>query len=1414
MRRRLNVKVLIGLIAIVVVLGLGSYTLHGFQTQRTADTLLTRAEDAEAEGDFDEAEKLLSRYLGYKPTDVEGLVKLGTLVADQAETEPGRDRAIGILERALFRDSELRDVRRRVVEIMMTSEPPRFEDAKGHLERLLRSSAEDAELHLLLGRCEEDAGNFREAVEHYETAKSLEPGRVDAYARLAELLRTRLSNPDRADRVMNAREVEDGGLIAENGKSAPAYLARAQYRRRYEIAGADGDIARALELAPDNPDVILAAATLASDQGEFEAALTHLKRGVEQAPDEPQIYELASRVELQADRPEEALAWLERGLEQLPDEVNLRFSLAEMLIRLGRWDRTEATISTLEEQGLRPELGQYLKGRVAMGRQRWGRAVEFFEDARLTLETQPEAQRLTKRTLLLLGRCYEQLGDQRRRYEAYRRATSIDLDPDPLWAAARLGMADALVDRNQIDEAIQQYRLVRSRSSNPQVPIVLARLLTLQNLSRQPDRRDWREVEQLLDAAAEAAPDDINIPILRAEVLVAQDKFDEARELLEEAREAHPDSVRPWLSLASLAEQQESPEEALAILEAAQRELGDRAALRVGRIEYWSRREGNQATEALTELGRNIEELPTEDQEPVLRALAAAYSRLDEPERALSVWEELAKQRPNDLGVQSSRFDLALRAGDGAIAEQALDRIRGIGGPDSTLGLYGEALLLIWQAKQSPAEHRQPLLDQAHDRLLRVSAQRPNWSPAVLALAEVAILRGDEAGAMRSYLSAVEDLGDQSPSTLVSAALLLYRNDRYEQADRMIDLIHEQNIPISSDLQRLVADIAFRAQDYGQALEQAQAIVSEESDDYRDLLWLGRLQWAAGQDAEPMLRRAVELASDAPDTWMALVGYLAATDQDDEAEAVLREAERQLPEDQVTRTLARGFELLGQREQAAELYEEALAARPDDINILKDAAAFVLRYGQPQKAEQYLQRIVDRHSGTSEAEQARRVLTLLTAAGGGYREALNALESLDQVTVGANADPDDLRTKAKVLAMQPNRALRQQAIDLMNEVIEREPPRADDLFLLAQLYDANGNWAEARRQIEELLNTFGQEPDYLAYLVRGLLRQGNVAEAKVYLRELEQVASDQPVTIEIQARVLAASNAGDEAIALLETFTENNPARLVPSAQLLEELDLNEAAKAFYRDFADRYQSERPEAILPLARFLGRQGRTKEALDLLLDEKVWEAVPPELVSNVSVLALYEAKSNTSQYQRVLQQLEQAIQEHPEKISIQFDLANVRTLQGKYDEAASIYEAIHEQNPDVGGPLNNLAWMLALRGEGDKALPFIRDAIELEGETPDLLDTRALVHLANGRADLAIRDLEDAISVQTNNADMYFHLAQAYQMADRPDEAKATFQQAQTMGLTIDDLHPLERESYDRLVGVLQGKGVSDLESAE
>ena len=643
------------------------------------------------------------------------------------------------LEQVLRREPERQDLRRKVARIAI--DLGRFADAREHLRLLLKSSPDDGELELLLGRCEEGNDHFTEAASWYEKARKHAPEQIDGHVRLAYLLRNRLDQPEGADRVMDE-------MVKANEKSKQlfrSYLERARYRKQFGLADAASDIMRARELAPEEADVLLDAAVLAQDKGDLAAARKDLERGIQLDPRNRRMYQALAGLEIRAGRPEEALSCLRRGLKALPDQIELKWVLADLLVTTGKLNEAKEAITALRQGTVTGELLDYLDARILIARSQWYEAIQILERTHPKLAAWPD---LVKTSHLFLGRCYEQLGDVDRQYKAYRQAAAID----PLLVPARLGMASALVAMGKTDKAIDEYQKLIPQA--PGAGFALARLLIDQNLRLPAAQRRWQDVEKVLDEASRALPDSVESPILRAQVFAAQGQFGRARDLLTTTRSSQPDRVEPWTALAVLAAQEGKAETTLTVLEEAERQLGDRVELRLARAWYWSWHRGPDATKALEKLAQGLEKFEGEDRHRLLDGLAMSFARAGEITQAEQLWNQVAKEHPYDLRSRLILLDVALQSNNPDPARQAqsddairslLDRIRKIEGEEGTLWRYGQVRSLCRKVARQPTapEENAALLNEARLLLGQIAARRQSWSTELLAEADVEVLVAD-----------------------------------------------------------------------------------------------------------------------------------------------------------------------------------------------------------------------------------------------------------------------------------------------------------------------------------------------------------------------------------------------------------------------------------------------------------------------------------------------------------------------------------------------------------------------------------------------------------------------------------------------------------------------------------------------
>jgi len=1181
-----------------------------------------------------------------------------------------------------------------------------------------------------------------------------------------------------------------------------------------------------LELEPDYREGLLLIARCAASKGQYERARHHAARAVELYPRSADAYLTLTGVELRAGNRQQAVTWLRDGLKLTVGDQELLASLVALLLEEGEVWEAQEMVNTLKAEPRSAPLARYLQARIDYARGRWLQASRGFEQARTQLTLQPE---LGRQMEYWLADCYGQMGDLRRQLAAYQRAAEIA----PSWVPARLGITATLLSAGRVDEALSQLRqLVKAPNAPAAWWAQLVRALIIKNARLAPSERDWQEVENALEHAAQTDSESAQVAILRADVLVAQNRVQEAAKLLQDAQAKNPKSVELWIARAGLADRQRDFDEAANLLDEAERQLGDSAALRLARASHLVRRRDDNTAESLRALSDDTKQLPRAEVLELWRGLAWMSFQVGDDEHANRLAQRVAQREPANLRTQLLMLDLAVRAKDAlgmAPILREIERIQGKG----PLWHYGRAVSSCLLANEGL--NRKELLAQAQEHLAEARRLRPEWPRIPTLAAEIYYLQGDQDRAIEEYLQAI-DLGERNPEAIRRVIGLLYRRRRYGEADHIIRRLEEEQSPFLAYFARMASELSLRLGDIDRALEIA-GQVAEKSNDYRDHLWLAQVLEGVGlraksderadesesalREAEETLRHAVELARAAPETWAALASFFVRTEQTDKVESVIAQLRHKVPAEKVPVVLARCYEAIGKPEEAQKQCGAALSAAPKDPAMVAWAAESFARMGNQPEAEKQLRRII---AGRLQAKEglvlwARRKLANILAARGGYPNLQQALDLVERNLAAAGSSAEDQRVKGILLASHPQRRRRREAIRILETVLQgRLSLSPDDQFVLARLYMAEGDWSKAARQLKVLVDVPTTQPRYVAAYVETLLNQGDLAKAESWLKRLEEVAPEQFSTAALRAQALFRRDQFDRAISVLKRYLDNpnsQPADRVirldlvasylqRNAQPLQGTDQDQlASKLLGEAEAIRRESvaQHPQQEILIAAILSQQGRRKEALELA--EKAWKKADPTAIARAAAALQASGAASPDELQRIETILLAALENHKRATPLLLGLANLRVFQQQYQEAEALLREVVQSNDGNVVALNNLAVLLALQETKlNEARRLIEKAIERAGPVSHLLDSRATVYLALGKPSEALADLDAAI-VEDANPTSYFHKAQVHYRAGQQEAAAEAMAKANDLGLTPSLLNPLERPAYQKLRSALK-----------
>jgi cellulose synthase operon protein C len=1295
---------------------------------------------------------------------------------------------------------------------------------------LAAENADMGELEGFWGQLLEGENKSSEALNCYRLSFAHAPHLPTNAAALAFLLH-HITEPDPAVRKENVAEADRvvATLIEKNADVVEALLTRWRYRRSFDLidiresAGkgqvplekAAEDVTKSLKIEEGNEsvEVLLAGADLERLRGRVAlediekspkkrwatmlqhraAAEEFLTRGLTVIGKQPKG--------IATDMPRFQLLWHKSNLllDDLDRVINPDMP-ADAPIEVAQVKSEIEDLITQVKKSVVPAAAEYLAGRLLVNEQRWADAAARFEQAQKLLTPQPD---LAAQADLYLGQCYGRMGEGKQMYDAYRRV----LDRDPGSVAAPLGMAAALTLQGRLEEARVQYRGLIALNRLPSRGWFDVAHLEMQYQAQQ-DKPNWKDAEEIINNA-EKANRGQTVPIakLRVELALRRGKPELAKTEADHALETQTKEPEFYAVLSDVELRKRNFDESRKILARGEKVCGDKPALRLARARLISV-ETDKSDEAavkklvvsLNELAVGCEKLKEDEQASLLKGLAESLVQAGASADARAMWERVATlpRQKGDLGLRLLLFDLALKANDEPGMDRCLEDIRHVEQSSGSYHHYGKALKMIWQAQRDAAQ-QQKLLAEARVELDHVQTQRPSWAPIFLARGEIARLtnaRGQEIG----YLEQALQNGENSALAVIRLVELLTQDRKYDQAHAVLQR-HEKLVRTNRDVAILGIGIAIKRKEAAQALKLARALIRDDSKNPEELMLLAdALHAAKEKGAEDKYDTAIRYGGKYARPWLRKLQFL--IDEKRATPEVVKELMERMKEklDPKAVVVAEGdcYMLLRQWDKAEAAYEEALKAQSNDPVVVRQMAGFYSMIDRLDRAEALLRQIVDEKVKSSPADRAwaRRELADVLSRTGLTKNRTEALELVglaldsDNRTVIETSHDDNIETRrarTKVLARQPQKRLRQKAIDMLEAMRSDRVLEEDDLHRLAQLYRLAASEAvppekptKARRQYEELVTRPRLKPQYLADYVSllltdsrtpGKLDDSEKEEVKKLLETLQEVEGQFGLApnafgrVELEARFLETSGAGDKALSLL-------------------------------REYARRKEAKPEDRLLELSS-LARQEKIDDAFGLL--ESAWKdaRIRPDILGGASVAL--SVKLSDKQVTAVEKHLQDAIGADDKSTALRMQLAELYGKRKRFDDAEKAYREVLARDSHHVVALNNLAWLLATRSENAKeALDFITRAVDGLGNRVELLDTRGVVYLALKEPEKALSDLKEA-TAEAPTPNRLFHLGWAHHLNKDSTRARQVLREAWAKGLRPDRVHPTEKTTCEQLL---------------
>ena len=842
-RYRVNYKLFVGLIVAVAVAAGAVFGARQYNVSRNADTLLERANKAEAAEDLGEAISLLESYTEFRKGDTEAQVRLAhnyikltqETMTKEKEGNPRhyRTRASTLLARNPD-DSQLR---RALVDLDLKYSFVRYDEFNketlSHIKILLNDSPEDVELIEGLALClwfqkqpQQAAAELDKLIGYdpktgeFDSSKALAPDRLEAYsyysqiaylpqgATLASLNQQRL-----------ARAVLDQ-MVTANPDDAKAYLTRGVWFSRYDRGPDDArydfealarqDLLKAVELDPQNADAMNAVAEhflklgrealISAEEARqraqvdthqeqkekaerlLDTARDYYEQGRKLEPKAPQFYVRLAALERVRGNKEKGKEIIEQALRQLDGEAKttVLFSQADYMIDDRELDEANKLLRQLEGT-LRghPRLLS-LQGKFAIQKGDWRGARETFKELLPRLMSDSD---LKVQTLLGLALCHQKLAEPELARKCYEQV--LEIDPENQMAMQLVSGGSRSVARAN-----------PQRQSNPGAGGDVTQATIVDGMTAEAKKpeseQNWAPFEQYIKNRAEIenlSPTRVNMA--RSELARFRKKYAEAEKLLSEAlKEADTDpesSEQTDVLLAAInlaaVNPNRGPAEAIKMMDTLVARFGDSPMFNIQRVRLLGALNDDTMVEKILEISRQTEGWEKREVDTLWAVIASVFEQTRHPEEAEMALKKLVELREGDLPIRIRLFKSALARNDNQGMQEAQEEILKIVGSkkDSNWAFTEAARLFATGAAGS--EQTQ---DEVNRLLTAILRERGDWHEPYLLRAKLKLVKNDPQGALEDFTKGLS-LGQGTLIDLRAYSQLLIAQNRWSDIVELVE---------------------------------------------------------------------------------------------------------------------------------------------------------------------------------------------------------------------------------------------------------------------------------------------------------------------------------------------------------------------------------------------------------------------------------------------------------------------------------------------------------------------------------------------------------------------------------------------------------------------------------------------------
>jgi cellulose synthase operon protein C len=1341
-KRYFNWKLAIVLLIALTVLGVTAFGIRRWQKKGRAEDGLALGNKAYNENRWEDAARELGRYLAVKGDDVPILLKYADA---QLKFRPLKrnniQQAIGAYRTVLRVDKNNSEATKQLTGLYLAMGMP------GEAELIARRYLEtnqDPEVRRILAAALTGQRKFDEAAAELKSIIAEHPEQILAYEALGQLTEQRReSSPEPPEHWFNE-------AVKNNPSSALAYIGRAGFHiRSQDRAKALADLEQAEKLDISDPSVRLRLAGGFINANAFDKAEEHLTAMQKTTPTNQTLWQMWALLALQSRSPEKMLTVAETGLKELSSQpLEFMPTAAELFIRCGQLDRAADCISQLRQKDIAPGVVAFLEGLVADLKSQPFEAVKCWQRA-IQLDNK------SPRVRLALAAALSRLGDTQSALGQLR--TVVSENPNLLDGHLALARLSAQTG-NWPETAEYTQKAMQLSPGNPEAILLhlQARMQLLTTGTPEENAQSWQEIKKQLSALEESTKGALEVKLVQLQLAIQQRNFADADALVTQLKKDHPSQIRVAMAETDLLIAQEKTDEAILKLDEIVKQFPDATEpVRVLALLLNQQKDYEKCEATIKDALAHIKQPIIQRELSLL--LAELYTQWGQSEKVYPLLNELAQKLPNDISIKRRLLGCQQVIKDPEKAQRLVDDIKSLEGEDGWQWRYEQAR--VWFGAANFKDRHPQITSLLQENLLA----NPDDQASRLLLAATYERAGDLQVALSTYRQAL-DRSPQDLRIIIPTVAALYKAKEYDQAEQILNRASQEKLR-HPQLQQLQFESYLRRGQFGSASDILQDILTTDPNNQSVCLSLALLQMRQGKfnEASQLLDK---LRAGDPNSLPVMVAQIQLNLQQQKPEEALglcNEIVKTLNNASAYVLRARAFASLGQNDKAIEDFQRATTTEPNNVEAWVARSDFYYTTGQRDKAEADIQQAMSLAPNNAQIQKRAATLLLMSGNPDKIRQARDILDK------GLEANPDNgelQMLKARLLLAEGTTPAIENATQILQKITETQPRISEAWLLLGEISLRQG---EPGKAIDIALRGLVHKANDRALLM--LKARAEAARspslAILTLRGLRELDPNDTDTTIILANTYVATGEPNKAVELLRNQISicNDSTRRKCSLALAVALYKNGNKAEAQKEFDALLQSEPNDAspLLVQARLFKDDQVWNQINQIVTD---WYQKHPKDTGTPIVVAGELATAESSEAKKTAEEIIRMIlNKDSDCVEAMRVLATLLQITERFEESATAYQKILALQPDNVVAINNLAWIMCEeQGKFQQALDLTERGLKIAPNYIDLIDTRGVVHYRLGDFNKAIQDFTTCIKLYPKESPSgiasRFHLARA------------------------------------------------------